>query len=68
MIPPHTLGAAVIPQILVFVRMWRIRVEVQVTRRKFRIHIYLNYVRIEILSDKKKNKRHDTLISPCCRS
>ena len=30
--------------------MWGVRVRVQVSKREFHTHIYLNYVRIEFLS------------------
>ena len=38
-------------------RVWVARVRIQVSRRKFYTHIYLNYVRVEILSCIKKKKK-----------
>ena len=55
-LPYHTFGMMVTQQVQVLVRVWDVRVRVQVSKREFHIHIYLNYDRVEFyLILKKKN-------------
>ena len=37
--------------------VWRAKVGIQVSRREFYTHIHLDYVRVEILSCKKRKKK-----------
>ena len=37
--------------------VWGVKAEVQVSRRKLRIHIYLDYVRVEFYLISKKKKK-----------
>ena len=48
--PPH-------PTSIYTCRVWEVRAEVQVFRKEFHTHIHLDYVRVEILSCKKKKKK-----------
>ena len=41
-------------QVISVYGMWRVRIRVQIFRRKFHTHIYLDYDIIEFISYKKK--------------
>ena len=46
--------------------VWGVRVGVQVSKREIYTHIHLDYIKVEILSKKKKNHHFDYSTS-CCK-